>query len=151
MNKGKEFEKQVQDYLNKRFNGEFKQITNDNNEIKIGCPANSHCFDLISEDLQIIIECKSYNWRKNLKIPSAKISTLNEAVLYFQHLNPPYNKYSKILFMKQTHAIKNKGTLAQYYVNHYGHLLDDVEVMELSVSNKIKVIKGEHFKQFEEG
>ena len=46
--------------------------------------------------------------------------------------------------MKKTNNIDEKGTLAQYYVNTYGSLLGDIEVVEMDDNNKITVIKGEH-------
>ncbi len=145
MNIGIEFETQVQKYFNNTFKGKFKKIVKNENKITIGLPPKPHCFDFISEEENVIVECKGYNWRKKVQVPCAKISTLNEAVLFFQHINSPYDKYLKVIVMKKTNNIDDKGTLAQYYVNTYGSLLGDIEVVEMDDNNKITVIKGEQF------
>lgn len=46
----------------------------------------THKFDLGSSDPQIVVECKSHTWTAGNKVPTAKITVWNEAMLYFQLL-----------------------------------------------------------------
>lgn len=141
MNKGIEFEKQVKIYLEDKFSTEFKSA-----KFKIGNPAKEHKFDLVSEVQKIIIECKCYKWRKKNKVPCAKISTLNEAVLFMQNINPPYDKYLKVIILKKEYNSDKKKTLAQYYHDTYGCLAKDIEIVEIDNLNNIGFIKGKHLK-----
>ncbi|MEY8198885.1 MAG: hypothetical protein RPS47_06560 [Colwellia sp.] len=87
-----------------------------------------HCFDHGNEN--ILVECKSYNWTSGGNNPSAKISTLNEAMVYF-HATP--NGYTKKLFIAKTakKGVRRSETLAEYYVRLNGHFIpDNVEIWE---------------------
>lgn len=87
-----------------------------------------HRFDYGSESL--LVECKFYDWTAGGNSPSAKISTLNEAMLYF-HAAP--DSFRKVLFISKTgkKGIRNPETFAEHYLRRYGHLIpDDVEVWE---------------------
>ena len=48
-------------------------------QIPIGKPPKDHKFDLVSEDEEIIGECKNYSWTETGNIPSAKMEFTNEA------------------------------------------------------------------------
>ncbi len=92
-----------------------------------------HKFDWGSDAL--LIECKAYNWTIGGNSPSAKLSTANEALLYF--IAAP-KSYRKMLFMPETEKAgkRNPATLVEHYVRRYGHFIpDDVEVYELNESN----------------
>ncbi len=128
--KGEVFERRVGDYL--RSNGiEVKR----GYKIEIGIHGRrkrSHEFDWGNQ--RLLVECKRYTWTKK-GTPSAKLSTANEAVLYF--LAAP-ESYQNMLFMSETHRIgkRNPETLAERYVRMYGHLfLDNLEVFELNEDN----------------
>lgn len=88
-----------------------------------------HAFDLGNSE--VLIECKYYDWTESDNNPSAKISTLNEAMLYLYTAPTRFNK--KMLFIKQTSkkGRRHPETLAEYYVRLYKHFIpDDVEVWE---------------------
>jgi hypothetical protein len=85
-------------------------------------PNMSHTFDLVSEDQQIVIECKSYTWTKAESFPSAKISTANEALFLLSRIKAK----QKILVM-QDHCAHGK-SLVETYVRRFEGLMDDVEI-----------------------
>jgi hypothetical protein len=89
--------------------------------LKVG-PNMFHTFDLVSEDQQIVIECKSYTWTKAESFPSAKISTANEALFLLSRIKAK----QKILVM-QDHYAHGK-SLVETYVRRYEGLMDDVEI-----------------------
>jgi hypothetical protein len=51
-----------------------------------------HKFDLGSDDPPILVECKSYTWTSGGNSPSAKIRSLNEAMLLFSVAPRPVSK-----------------------------------------------------------
>ena len=114
---------------------ELKTELEPEKEIYTGIPKHEHTFDLVSTDKSIIIECKRYTWRESGKQPNGKIATLNEAVLYFSFLD--YN-IQKILCLMESKVPERKETLAEYYVNTYGHLLRDVIVYEIAEDGSLK-------------
>ena len=102
-------------------------------KISIGEPKIEHAFDLANENKSIVIECKNYTWTKAGNVPSAKVSTLNEAVLYFSFLDA---NVRKILCLKKSVHIKKQGSFAEYYVRTYGHLLRDITVYGIDESTQ---------------
>src|SRR6266568_3496516 len=91
-----------------------------------------HKFDLGSDDPPIIVECKSYTWTSGGNSPSAKLRSLNEAMLLFS-VSP--NHYRKILFMLK-HLRKNV-SLAAHYIKTQGHLIGEgVEIWEFDMDAK---------------
>lgn len=109
-------------------------------EVKISIeePKIEHAFDLANENNSIVIECKNYTWTKAGNVPSAKVSTINEAVLYFTFLD---TNVKKILCLKKSVHIKKQGSLADYYVRTYGHLLRDITVYEIEEDENTQKIK----------
>ena len=94
-----------------------------------------HRFDFGNAD--VLVECKCYGWTQGGNNPSAKISTLNEAMMYF-HSTPAH--YRKMLFLPKT--VKNGAripeTFAEYYVRLHGHFIPaSVEVWELDVEKHV--------------
>ena len=88
-----------------------------------------HRFDFGND--RVIVECKNYQWTKGGNSPSAKISTLNEAMLF---LHAASSNFRKMVFLSRTD--KNTGrkpeTFAEYYWRRHSHLVpDDVELWEL--------------------
>ncbi|MFZ3131476.1 MAG: helix-turn-helix domain-containing protein [Desulfosporosinus sp.] len=63
---------------------------------------------------------KNYTWTNSNNVTSAKMSTLNEAVLYMRSLPEDTRK---ILAIKKDIRTSNSETLASYYCRIYGHLL----------------------------
>lgn len=97
--------------------------------VLVGNPPAPHKFDAVAHDLSVIIECKCYSWRSGNKVPSAKISTLNEAALYMHNITQNTNARKIIAMNREVNSTRNE-TLAEYYVKHYGHLLGNIEVWE---------------------
>lgn len=87
-----------------------------------------HRFDLGSTDAAVLVECKSYAWTVTGKSPSAKIRSLNEAMLHFM-LAPA--GYRKLLVMLKSERLSGGESLASYYARTQGHLIPpDVEVWQ---------------------
>ena len=117
---------------------ELKTELEPEQKIDIGNPMEEHAFDLASQDRSVVIECKNYTWTKADNVPSAKIATLNEAVLYFSFLD--YN-VQKILCLMESKCPEREETLAEYYVYNYGHLLRDVIVYEIGEYGSLKRLR----------
>ena len=96
-----------------------------------------HSFDMGSESKKVMIECKSHTWTKSNNVPSAKLTTWDQAMLYF-HLSP--TAYRKMFIVlkddnKQTHE-----SLLSYYLRLHAHLIPDgVELWEMDESKLVKV------------
>ena len=125
--KGRDFEEKVRQVLEKKYKTNFKSKS-----INIGVPSKAHIFDLVSEDGNIVVECKNYSWTETGKIPSAKTAFLNQAVLYFSYL-PARSK--KIIVLRKDNHPHRRESLAEYYVRTYYHLLNEVVIMELDIDN----------------
>lgn len=101
-------------------------------EIGVSIKKKKHCFDLGSASLKIIIECKSHKWTAGNKVPSAKMTTWNEAMLYF-HLAP--KDFQKVFFTLHDKRKTTGETLVSYYKRTYPHLIpEDVEFLEFDES-----------------
>ena len=127
---GKEFEdlscKVLTEHFNTKLRDEVASIKIGTNEKK------EHDFDFASADQSIVVECKAYTWTEGDNTPSGKISTFNEAVYFLSFL--PKDTI-KILCIKKAYNSKKGKTLAEYYVNQYGHILGDVFIYEISDGN----------------
>ena len=123
---GKAFQNKVQAKAQESFGKHFIQEC----PVLIGNPPKEHRFDLVSEDHLIIIECKSYTWTKSWNVPSAKLAALDEAILYMRCIIPSCIA-RKIIIMERSFNKITGETLAEYFVRRKGHLLADIEVMEL--------------------
>ena len=96
-----------------------------------------HRFDLGSNNPKILVECKSHRWTEGNNIPSAKLTVWNEAMYYFS-LCPP--EYRKLFCVLRDHSTKRNMTLAQYYIQTYGHLIPQgVEFWEFCEDKAIAV------------
>ena len=131
--KGNDFRDLAMPILEKELNTILKPEV----KISIGEPKTEHAFDLANEDKSIVIECKNYTQTKAGNVPSAKVSTINEAVLYFSFLDA---NVRKILCLKKSVHPKRQETLAKYYVGTYGHLLRDITVYEIDGDKKLKML-----------
>ena len=97
-------------------------------EIGVGKIKKKHNFDLGSSSPFVIVECKSYRWTAGNKVPSAKLSLWNEAMLYF--ITAPV-KYCKILFGLRDYSETRKETLLDYSLRTYRHLIPNgIEFLE---------------------
>jgi len=101
-------------------------------KVGIGSKATkNHRFDFGSSE--VLVECKCYTWREGGGNPSAKVSTLNEAMMYF-HSTP--GSFRKMLFLPKTpkNGVRSPETLVEYYVRQHGHFIPaSVEVWEMDV------------------
>ena len=101
-------------------------------EIGVHDKKKIHRFDLGSVCLKIIIECKSHKWTAGGKVPSAKMTTWNEAMLYF-HLAP--KDFKKVFFTLHDKRQTTGETLVAYYKRTYSHLIPEgVEFLEYDES-----------------
>ena len=92
-----------------------------------------HRFDF--GNASVLVECKCYGWTETGNNPSAKISTLNEAMMYF-HSTPGI--FRKMLFLPRTakKGSRNPETFAEYYVRLHGHFIPaTVEVWEFEIQS----------------
>ncbi|MDA2929034.1 hypothetical protein MYX84_03635 [Acidobacteria bacterium AH-259-O06] len=104
--------------------------------IPIGHPPKAHRFDLASSDSKFVGECKDYHWTEGGNVPSAKISTLNEAVLYLLQLPTGTRRFA--VLPRSVHPSRGE-TLAEYYHRTYRHLLGDIRIFELDAdTNGVK-------------
>lgn len=132
---GRAFEDRVLKYMENKFK---KRLYKQN--LQVG-PNKFHEFDLVSEDKNIVIECKSYTWTKSGNSPSAKISTAIEAVFYLSRIAVD----KKILVFQDD--INDRGeSFVSTFVRRYDGILDDVEVWAYYVgdnleSDNVKVVR----------
>lgn len=126
---GADFEKAALLYFEKQ--GE-RLTRNFSLEIGVHEKKKKHCFDLGSDNPKIIIECKSHKWTAGGKVPSAKMTTWNEAMLYF-HLAP--KDFKKVFFTLHDKRQVTGETLVAFYKRTYSHLIPEgVEFLEYDES-----------------
>ena len=124
--KGQQFAEQVSKYL-----AEHGHIVSPEYGVNVGLNSartKLHHFDFGNKSL--IVECKRYQWTSGGYIPSAKIATLNEAMMYFHAAS---SNFRKMVFIAKTDkkGVRNPETFAEYYVRLHGHFIpDDVEFLE---------------------
>lgn len=121
---GSEFESVAFNYLNS-----IGIPVSKNFSVPVGISSKkNHAFDLGSDQPKLIVECKSHRWTVGNKVPSAKMTTWNEAMYYF-HLAP--KDYRKIFFVLHHRRSGHGETLLSYYRRIYSHLIPkDVEFLE---------------------
>ena len=73
--KGKDFQQQTAKILEQHFGVRFRL----EHAIAIGDPPKTHKFDLASDDLRYVGECKNIDWNQGGHAPRAKFAHLNEA------------------------------------------------------------------------
>jgi len=97
-------------------------------QIGVDGRAKAHSFDLGDGKKRVIVECKSHTWTETWNVPSAKMTTWNQA-MYFFYAAP--KDYRKILFVLRHFNPKRKQTLAEYYIKTNRHLIPaGVEIWE---------------------
>ncbi len=121
---GREFELWVKTYLEKQ-----GLVLTLGFIIDIGINGKkAHKFDLGNNQDKVIVECKAHTWTEGDNVPSAKMTTWDQAMYYF-HAAP--SDFRKILFVLRDFSSKKKETLAEYYVRTNPHLIPDkVELWE---------------------
>jgi len=122
---GREFENKIQEYFYKKGIKLRNRMFIDIGVSKIKKP---HEFDLGSDASKIIVECKSHTWTASDKVPSAKMTTWDQAMYYFA-ISP--KGYRKVFMVLRDYSKSRKVTLCEYYIRIKPHLIpDDVEIWE---------------------
>lgn len=126
---GNDFEIVVQQYF------ESQGLYVDSNvpiDIGINEVKKAHKFDLVDKSSKVLIECKAHTWTEGGNIPSAKMTTWNQAMYYF-YAAP--SGYRKILLVLKDVCQRRKISLGQYYIQTNLHLIpNDVEIWEFDIS-----------------
>ena len=93
-----------------------------------------HNFDLGDHSGKVLVECKAHTWTEGGNVPSAKMTTWNQAMFFF-HAAP--GGFRKILFVLRDFSRKRNETLGQYYIRTNPHLIPkDVEVWEFDEAQR---------------
>jgi len=132
---GDDFERLVLKKLTRKYKELEKPV-----KLKIGIHTKKlHKYDIGSIKEKVIVECKSHTWTEGDRVPSAKLTTWDQAMFYF-YLAP--SNYKKIFVVKKDMSAKRKETLCKYYLKTHNHLIPkDVEFWELDEEhNKLKKI-----------
>lgn len=129
--KGDAFTQRVHDYLKRNKIDLVREF-----KVDVGLSSihkKKHAFDLGSKDR--LVECKYYDWTDGDNNPSAKIATLNEAMLFLY--TSPSGVIKQVFVRKTGKKGKRKPeTFAEYYVRLYKHCIpDDVEFWEFDETN----------------
>lgn len=89
-----------------------------------------HKFDLGCKETKVIVECKSHIWTEGGNVPSAKLTTWDQAMLYF-YLAP--RSYRKLFVVKKDTNPKTGESLADSYLRTHNHVIpDEVEFWEVN-------------------
>jgi len=107
--------------------------------IGIGQPPKPHRFDLADIAAKVAVECKAFTWTATGNMPSAKITTAREAVIYLQWLP---SEWTKILAMSRSLRSGYRESLAEYFVRLNDHLLGNVIVVEVA-ENRSRLLHGQ--------
>jgi len=128
---GKEFEKAAQDFFALQGLPLLKDIS-----VNVGINGEKlHKFDLGNLDKKILVECKSHKWTEGGNVPSAKITTWDQA-MYLFYASPI--GFRKIYFVLKDYSPKRNETLADYYIRTRSHLIPkDVEIWEFDDKTSI--------------
>ena len=133
---GRDFENKIQAY----FAQQNIELTK-NVSVSIGVDGKSkpHNFDLGSIDQKIIVECKSHTWTATENVPSAKLTTWDQAMYFFYATQ---GEFRKIFVVLKHISPKRNETLCDYYIRTHKHLIpNDVEVWEFDESNNTAIQK----------
>lgn len=133
---GRDFENKIQAY----FAQQNIELTK-NVAVSIGVDGKSkpHNFDLGSIDQKIIVECKSHTWTATENVPSAKLTTWDQAMYFFY---ATHGEFRKIFVVLKHISTKRNETLCDYYIRIHKHLIpNDVEIWEFSESNNTAIQK----------
>ncbi len=133
---GREFEQRVFDYFKK----EIPDLRL-NFPIEVGHSQKKlHAFDIGSNSERVIIECKSHTWTKGNNVPSAKLTTWDQAMLYF-FLSPKI--YRKMFVVVRDVNERTNETLLSYYLRLHGHLIPEgVEFWEWDTEYPVRLPVG---------
>ena len=128
---GKEFERAAKGFLTTQGLHLQKDIPS-----SIGINGKKpHNFDLGNLDEKILVDCKSHTWTEGGSVPSAKMTTWDQA-MYLFYAAP--SGYRKIFFVLKDYSLKRQETLAEYYIRTKSHLIPkDVEIWEFDENRNL--------------
>jgi hypothetical protein len=111
-------------------------------ELSIGSPPKLHRFDLASLDRAYVGEAKAFAWTVSGNIPSAKITTLREAVQYLRTL--PETTKTFVIMPREQRSLhpRHRESLAEYFARLNGHILGPVAILEVQEEDRIVVVRG---------
>ena len=122
---GRRFEKKVERCLVK---SGFKPVAGFPLAIGTGAVKKNHRFDFGDESNKTIIECKAHTWTESGNVPSAKMTTWDQAMYFFFLAS---NGYRKMLVVQLDRNTRRNQTLGEYYINTKPHLIPSgVEIWE---------------------
>jgi len=127
--KGREFQRRAAAMLERYFRVGFRT----EHRVAIGDPPKEHRFDLVSDDLQYVGECKNYSWTEGGNVPSAKMGFINEAVFYLSYLPRETRRF---VVMRRDVDTRHGESLAEYYYRMNRHLLNGVFIVELDLETE---------------
>lgn len=127
---GRDFEDKAQAF----FVGQGLHLTPEIS-IEIGINGRkAHNFDLGDYKSKVLVECKAHTWTEGGNVPSAKITTWDQAMFFF-HAAP--SGFRKIFFVLRDFSKKRNETLGRYYIRMNSHLIpEDVEVWEFDETER---------------
>ena len=126
-----DFKKCVRAFMQINFQKQFEK-----KELDVGVNI-THEFDLVSDNNEIVVKCKSCTWTKNNNLPMASISKLLKELFYFSIV-----KAKKKILVFQDHINEKGESLAEVFIEKYNELLDDIEVWIYDTNNvKVEVLK----------
>lgn len=128
---GSTFEKKVR----KAFLETTQMDLSESFQIPIGNRSNTeakrHRFDLGSHPFKVIVECKCHTWTSGNNVPSAKLTTWDQAMYYFHLIQEKYKLYRQIFVVVLDRRKSTSETLLEYYWKHHQPLIPDaVELWE---------------------
>ena len=125
---GQDFENIAKEYFD---DNRYRVLPNYSIAIGFTTIKKTHVFDLGGVDNkgnEVVIECKSHKWTSGANVPSAKMTTWNEVMLFFSLLP---EETTKILFVLKDYSEKRRETLAEYYIRTHRNLIpNEVKIME---------------------
>jgi len=100
--------------------------------IAIGSPPRLHSFDLASEDLSVVGECRNITWTESGVAPIGELSQVSEAVLC---LSGAGKAQTRFIVLRRSVCGPSGESLAEFYMRTHGHLLGPVRLLELDVDS----------------
>ncbi|WP_171237655.1 hypothetical protein [Ruegeria sp. HKCCA5763] len=94
----------------------------------IGNNSKEKVFDLGTQDGSVLVECKAHPWAETNRVPSAKLTTWRQEMLYFLTAK---RGERKILAVQHNINEATGESLADYFRRLNSHLIPlDVEIIE---------------------
>ena len=114
---GREFEQIVKTHFR---NKGYSLTENFSVAVGVSYRKKPHAFDLGNNTDNILIECKAHTWTSGGNVPSAKITTWDQAMFYFA-ISP--KEYRMLFCIQRDINPKSGKSLAEYYTRLRYHLI----------------------------